>query len=88
MTSKTTKQRKNFFHKLQQPNKRERLQYKRKLYSFTNQTDCAKHFDTSVSNVYEAFKGNNARLMNELIPYINTNLIQVNQIEVSDANEN
>jgi hypothetical protein len=76
MTSKTEKQRKNFYHKIHQPNKRERLRCKRMLYTFSNQTDCAKHFDTSVSNIYEAFKGNNAKLMNELIPYIDANAIK------------
>ena len=56
--------------RIYQPNDLEREELKARLYKFTSQAKAAKQFRTSVQNVVNAFRGNNAGLMNKLKNYI------------------
>lgn len=53
-----------------QPSTDERENLKARAYKFTTQTKLSGVFKTSAQNVYEAFRGNNPKLMNKLKAYI------------------
>jgi len=53
-----------------QPSFEEREDLKARTYKFTNQTNLAKVFKTSVQNINAAFDGRNPSLMNKLKVYI------------------
>ena len=59
------------YRKLTEPTpEEERQELKERAYLFTNQTNLARSFKTSVQNINLAFAGRNKLLMNKLKKYI------------------
>lgn len=76
-----------------QPSFEERENLKARAYKFTNQTNLAKVFKTSIQNINAAFVGRNPSLMNKVKNYIEkfeqrNNSIQEDQLIGEDRYRN